>query len=215
MQNYLQIFISLFAITNPLLALTVYLNVTKELHTAQKRIVVIICGITVFIILNLCLYIGQPVLELLDIHPYALQLGGGIIILLIGITTILKPEEKKDSEKKSAYVSLDQNRLISMGVSPLALPMVVGPGGIALVILYGQAAPNITSKLVITGIIALLSIIVVIFFLLADIITRMMGQLGVIVLNKIMGLLLTAIAFEMLIAGLKEAVPVIMGTRIG
>ena len=214
MHNYLQIFISLFAITNPIIALTIYLNVTNTLNREQKKVVITICGITVFIILNLCLYIGKTVLELLDIHPYALQLGGGIIILLIGITTILKHEEKKDKET-AAYESVDHNRLISMGVSPLALPMVVGPGGIAMVILFGQAAPNFGSKLMITAIIAIIAVIVVIVFSLADVISKIMGELGIIVLNKIIGLLLTAIAFEMIIGGLKEALPIISGGASG
>lgn len=215
MNNYLQIFISLFAITNPIIALTIYLNVTNTLNREQKNLVITICGITTFIILNLCLYIGRIVLELLGIHPYALQLGGGVIILLIGIMTILTPAEKKEKSGKSPYESVDRNRLISMGVSPLALPMVVGPGGIAMVILFGQDANNLGSKLAITAIIAVISVIVVVVFSLADVISRIMGELGVIVLNKIIGLLLTAIAFEMLIHGLRDALPVITGTKVG
>lgn len=214
MQNYLQIFISLFAITNPLLALSIYLNITKDMSLSQKKMVVFVCGVTVFVILSLSLLIGQTVLALLDIHPYALQLGGGIIILLIGITTVLKPADTKVQDKSSIKVNYDRSNLISLGVSPLALPMIVGPGGIALSILYGQGAESITAKFIILGVIFILTLVIVSVLLLAGVISRFMGELGMVVLNKMMGLLLSAIAFEMLIDGLKEAIPIIMGTRI-
>lgn len=210
MHNYLQIFISLFAIMNPLLALTVYLNITQDLNKAHKNLVIMVCGITVFIILNLCLYVGQAVLSILGIHPYALQLGGGVLILLIGITTILKQDDKKDKSSKDDMV-IDRKRVISLGVSPLALPMVVGPGGIVMITLFGQDAPNITSKLVITGIVAILCVITVVFFSLADIISKFLGDLGILVMSKMLGLLLTAIAFELLVSGIKAVIPVLIG----
>ena len=210
MHNYLQIFISLFAIMNPLLALTVYLNITQDLNRAHKRLVIIVCGVTVFIILTLFLFIGESLLGLLDIHPYALQLGGGVLILLIGITTILKQDDKKSDTSAQKNVTVDRKRVISLGVSPLALPMVVGPGGIVMIILFGQDASTIYSKLAITGIIMILSILVILFFSLADIISKFLGDLGILVMSKMLGLLLTAIAFELLISGIRGALPIII-----
>jgi multiple antibiotic resistance protein len=208
MHNYLQVFISLFCIMNPLLAITIYLNITNGMHALQKRLVLTVCGTTVFTILIACLFIGQKIMELLDIHQYALQLAGGLIVLLIGITTILKPDSKLTEAGNDDR--FDRKRIISLGISPLALPMIVGPGGMVLMMLYSQESPGITGKLILIGIAFLVTLSVILVLSVSDYISKIMGEIGVLVLTKVMGLLLTAIAFEMLVSGVRGIIPLML-----
>jgi multiple antibiotic resistance protein len=209
MYSYIQAFISLFCIMNPLLAITIYLNVTYEMNYRHKQLVLTVCGITVFTILIVCLFVGEKVLQLLGVHQYALQLAGGLIVLLIGITTILKPESAPVLEHTDS--SQDRVRVISMGISPLALPMIIGPGGMVLMMLYSQKLPGITNKLILSAVALLVTVSIVLVLSVSGYIRKFLGDIGVLVLTKVMGLLLTAIAFEMLISGVKSVMPVIMG----
>ena len=208
MQNYLQVFISLFCIMNPLLAIPIYLNIINGMNKLQKRLVLTVCGITVFVILIACLFIGEKIMTLLGIHQYALQLAGGLIVLLIGITTILKTDIKLAKTDNEGI--FDRKRIIDLGISPLALPMIVGPGGMVLMMLYSQDSPSITSRLMLCGITLLVTFSIVFVLSLADFISKIIGEIGVMVVTKIMGLLLTAIAFEMLVAGVRGIIPVIL-----
>ena len=211
MGNYLQIFISLFSILNPFLAISVYLNITKGLNTFERRSIAIVCGISVFSILTGFLFIGQPLMNALAIHDYSLRLAGGLIVLLIGIFMIIgsneAPDKTHDVEK-----SINSQRVKSLGISPLALPMVVGPASIVMVILYGHQEPHLVGKIAIMGILALVSISVVLVLFLANSFAKILGEMGITVLTKIMGLIIASIACEMIITGLKTIVPLLAGT---
>lgn len=209
MSNYLQIFISLFSILNPVLAITIYLDVTNGLTNSEKRSVAIVCGASVFGILTGFLFVGQPLMAVLGLHDYSLQLAGGMVVLLIGIFMIMKPSEKVE-EGKTSEKTINPNRIKSLGISPLALPMIVGPAAIVMVILYGQQQHTILGKFLIVGILLLVSISVVVVFMLANYIARALGDMGIIVLTKLMGLIIAAIACEMIVSGLKAVIPILV-----
>jgi multiple antibiotic resistance protein len=75
---------------------------------------------------------------------------------------------------------------------------------------YSQDAPNLISKFIILLILALLAAIIAVTFILADYIAKAVGEVGIVVITKIMGLVVTAIAFEMIIAGLQTVMPMIL-----
>lgn len=209
MSNYLQIFISLFSILNPVLAITIYLDVTNGLKPSEKTSVAVVCGASVFGILTGFLFVGQPLMHVLGVHDYALQLAGGMIVLLIGIFMILKPSDKVE-ESKNSEMNIDPNRIKTLGISPLALPMIVGPAAIVMVILYGQQEHTILGKFLIVGILGMVSVSVIVVFMLANYIARALGDIGIIVLTKLMGLIIAAIACEMIVSGLKTVIPILV-----
>lgn len=209
MSSYVQIFISLFSILNPILAVSLYINITDGFSKLEKRQVATICGITVFSILGACVLIGNGFIRILGIHTYSLQLGGGVIVLLIGISTILKPANKKVDSGKKGLESYSSSRITSLGVSPLGIPMVVGPGAIAVTLLYAQQAHTIIAKVSLLIVILIIGILVVVILRLADFISKILGEIGILVMSKIMGLFLTAIAFELIIDALQAIIPVL------
>lgn len=209
MLNYFQIFISLFSIMNPILAITIYLDITNGVSKANKKSIAVVCGASIFTILVCFLFLGQPLMNSLGIHSYSLQLAGGIIVLLIGISMILKPDNKIAENKQDENIYKNR-RIRTLGISPLALPMVVGPAAIVMVMLYGQQENTVLGKLAIIAVLFTVSVSVVIVFLLANFIAKAIGELGIIVLTKIMGLIIAAIAFEMIVSGLKSVVPILV-----
>lgn len=209
MTNYLQIFISLFSLMNPLVAIPIYLNITKNLSLKERKSIALVCGMAVFTVLALFLLLGYPLMQILGIHDYSLRLGGGLVVLLIGIAMIGSSADKIED---LAEVNKKPNKLKirSLGISPLALPMVVGPASMVMVVLYGQQAHGVMTKLAILVVIALVSMAVVLVFFLADYIAAAIGEMGIIMLTKIMGVIITAVAIEMMVAGLKDVVPLLI-----
>ncbi len=208
MSNYLQIFITLLSLLNPMFALGQYLDMTKHMSQEDKQNISIMCGLTVFVLLGAFLFLGQYILTALSIHAYSLRLGGGVILLLLGINLTLS--SKSEGDRESVNKNYDQSRIKTLGVSPLGLPMVVGPASMVLVIVYGEDAHGLVGKLPILVILAVIATIITITFILSSYIARAIGNVGVIIITKIMGLVVTAIAFEMIIAGMQTVVPILM-----
>lgn len=206
MSHLLQIFITLLSLLNPILALSQFINLTRGLSQKDKRSVAIVCGMTVFGILTAFLFLGNYIMDGLAIHAYSLRLGGGLILLILGINIIMG---KSDGDKEGISGNVNRLRVKSLGVSPLALPMIVGPASMVMVVLYGEDAPTMAGKAMILGILVILSIIIAVTFLLADYIAKAIGEIGIVVITKIMGLIVTAIGFEMIIAALQTVVPML------
>lgn len=206
MSHLLQIFITLLSLLNPILALSQFINLTRGLSQKDKRSVAIVCGMTVFGILTAFLFLGNYIMDGLAIHAYSLRLGGGLILLILGINIIMG---KSDGDKEGISGNVNRLRVKSLGVSPLALPMIVGPASMVMVVLYGEDAPTMVGKAMILGILIILSVIISVTFLLADYIAKAIGEIGIVVITKIMGLIVTAIGFEMIIAALQTVVPML------
>lgn len=207
MSHLLQVFITLLSLLNPILALSQFINLTRGLSHRDKKSVAVVCGLTVFGILTAFLFLGNYIMEGLAIHGYSLRLGGGLILLILGINIIMG---KSDGDKEGISGNVNRLRIKSLGVSPLALPMVVGPASMVMVVLYGEDAPTVIGKMLILGILVILSVIIAVTFLLADYIARAIGEIGIVVITKIMGLIVTAIGFEMIIVALQTVVPMLL-----
>lgn len=208
MSFYFQIFITLLSLVNPILALSQYLNMTNGMSKESKRSIAIVCGLTVFGILGSFLFLGTYIMEALSIHEYSLRLGGGVILLLLGIKIILGDNTAHD--RGGIEKPFEVKNIKAMGVSPLALPMVVGPASMVLIVVYSQDAPHLLDKCIILFILALLGAVIATVFILADYVAKAVGEIGLVVITKVMGLVITAIAFEMIIAGLQTVVPMIL-----
>lgn len=209
MSNYLQIFITMLSLLNPVLALSQYLDLTKHLSKEDKRHVAILAGITVFCILLVFLFSGDWIMEGLGIHTYSLRLGGGVILLILGVKIILVDSSTNDG---GVDTEIDKKRVKSLGVSPIGLPMIVGPASMVMVTLYGHDSPHLWDKLGIAAVLLSLSILIVVILMLSDQIAKAIGDIGIVIISKIMGLIITAIAFEMIIAGIDTVLPIYQKT---
>lgn len=211
MANYFQMLISLFSILNPILAITIYLDITSGMTLEDKKKIAVTCALTVFLLLTGFLFIGEILLSMLSVHDYSIRIAGGLIVLLIGILMVVGSNDDEDKNGKNKQEQVySKDTIMSLGISPLALPMIVGPAAIVMVMLYGQEVHGIIGKIEVTSIIAIVSILVFITFLMADYIAKGIGKVGLVVLTKIMGLIISAVAVEMIVDGLKAVVPILV-----
>lgn len=200
---YIKIFIAIIVLVNPVEGVPLFLSKTTANTREQKIAIAKKTSIAVFIILIISLFLGRYVLELFGISIASFTLAGGIIIFLISIQMVIG---KTDSGEKS----LPGNPATAnedVAIVPLATPLLAGPGAISSVIVYGSQSPGLWEDLILSIVVIVVAFVV---WLALNASTRMekaLNETGIKVMTKISGLLVTAIAIELIFSSLLKLVP--------
>lgn len=205
-QEYLKIFIGIIAILNPLGAVPLYLSLTAHHSEQDKKDVAISAAKGAAVILLVALFFGELILGFFGISIHSFRVGGGILILLMAISMLhAKTSEAKNTEAERQEAS----RRESVAIVPLAMPMLAGPGAISSIILYGERAQGWQHYALISAEIVIVGVLVAILLRLSGKIARKLGQTGMNIITRVMGLMLAAIAIEFISLGLKGLFPVL------
>ncbi len=201
---YIKIFIALIVLVNPIEGIPLFLNNTNNLSRDQKILIAKKTSIAVFIILFVSLFAGRYVLELFGISIGSFSFAGGIIIFLIAVNMVIG--KSSDSGEKSLPGQPPKNQE-DISVVPLATPLLAGPGAISSMIVYGSKSTGIIEDVLLCVIVISVSTGVWLSLKAATRMERTLHETGVKVLTKISGLLVAAIAVELIFAGLKQMLP--------
>jgi multiple antibiotic resistance protein len=192
---------SIFFLVDPFAALPTFLAVTegqdpqRRFRTARKA------SLTAFIVLTTFAFVGQYIFHLFGITLPAFEIAGGIILLLIGLDMLeakRSPTQESPKETRAAQFKDDA------GIVPMGIPMLAGPGAIASVmVLVGQAQSK-WQMAAILGSIAITAAICLLVLGAATRVARMLGETGIRILVRIMGLLLVALAVQYFVNGLQD-----------
>jgi MarC family membrane protein len=203
-EEYLIFLVSLFAVVNPFAVIPVFISLTSGQMPDHRRRVPLRTAITVFITLTAAYFIGEGLLRLFSTSIIALRIAGGLIIFR-SAWTMLQPNDA-EAAKTDRQVHATQG---SHGVAivPLAIPLTAGPGAISLMIVAaGYTRGFLPDAAAVTSVL-LVSFTIFVLFRSADRIARVLGETGMNVMQRLMGLILAVIAVEFIIAGLSEAFP--------
>lgn len=191
-------FLLIFAVTDPLGSIPVYLEATKHFNKKQKKKIAINASITAFLILLFFIVVGQIILEGMDISLEAFQISGGVILFLFALTMIFgegKPETEKNLIKDYKHVT----------VFPVAIPSIASPGAImAVVLLTDNHIYTLTQQLITTALLLVVIVITGLLLLASTIVQKRIGESGINVISKVMGLILAAYAAQSILTGIKE-----------
>ncbi len=194
-------FTSLFTLINPLGTMPVFMAMTSELsveernHTARKASVVAFFTIIAFALT------GQLLFNFFGISVNSFRVVGGIIFFIMGMDMLqarLSQVKIRDNEVKS-YVS-------DISITPLAIPMICGPGAITTVILLMEDANSIPKKLTLFIAVFLIMLLTYIILYSSSKLIKLLGQTGINVMMRIMGLIVMVIAVEFFFSGLKPII---------
>ncbi len=206
MQEYLKIFIGIFAILNPLGAVPLYLSLTAHHSEQDKKYVAMTAAKAATIILLVTLFFGELILSFFGISVNSFRVGGGILILLMAISML---HAQTSGAKNTEAERVEASKRESIAIVPLAMPMLAGPGAISSIILYGNRAHEWQHYLIVSLEIVLVGIIIAILLRLSGKIAKRLGQTGMNIITRVMGLILAAIAIEFISLGLKGLFPVL------
>ena len=198
--------ITLFALLNPIGMLPVFISYTASERKEVQRLVALFVSLTVMALLLMFLLIGSPILQFFGVSLDSFRIAGGILLLTIGIGIV----NGKSSDNKEEIVTSETNNnltqaksIYSQIVIPMAMPLLVGPGVIANVILYSNEASKKRDGLGIELIlmIALVSFLVFVILAAGKWLQKMIGNIGLNITQRIMGLFVAAIGVQFMVTG--------------
>jgi len=200
---------TLFALLNPLGMLPIFIGYTAGMRVGVQRWLALFVSITVLGLMLLFLFVGTALLHFFGITLDAFRIAGGILLLLIGIRTVAQdPANKaKDLTVVSEVGELrEAESIYSQIVVPLAMPLLVGPGVIANLILYAGEVRTATMFWALVGVAVGISFLTLVILLSAGFLRRLLGDVGLSIATRILGLLVASIGVEFVIAGLTNVI---------
>jgi MarC family membrane protein len=200
--------ITLFALLNPIGMLPVFISYTANERKEVQRLVALFVSLTVMALLLVFLLIGAPILQFFGVSLNSFRIAGGILLLIIGIGIVngKSSDNKEEIVTTAASNYLTQAKSIySQIVIPMAMPLLVGPGVIANVILYSsEASSKIGTGLAIELILMIVLVSFLVFTILAagKFLQKMIGNIGLNITQRIMGLFVAAIGVQFMVTGI-------------
>lgn len=208
----IKIILAFLVLINPFSALTLFLDLTRGYSMMNRRKVARIACLTIFITISFFTVVGETLLKALGISIGSFQLAGGILVFLIALNMMNGEGNpvKPDQENFDVDHVQDAPPTAAAAVVPLAIPMMIGPGGISTVIIYSSQVSGILqmSAILIAGL--LISIFCYLALMAAGRISRLLGDTGLNIMSRIMGMLLAAVSIEIIVNALRSLFPVLL-----
>ena len=204
MEHLLKTFVALLAIVNPLGVVPFFISLTSN-YTAEERARTIrTAAFSVAVVIAVCALAGEPVMRFFGISVPALQVGGGIIMLLMAINML---NAQMGGARATAEEAIEAEAKASIAVVPLAIPLLTGPGTISTVIVYAGKARVWSDFAALIGSGVAIGLLVYLLLRLAQPISRLLGRTGINIATRILGLMLAALAVEFMADGLTDLLP--------
>lgn len=207
-QEYLRFTVTLVVVLDPFLAVPIFLAFTASKGPAARRHLTNAVTLTVLLVLAGAAIFGEPLLNLIGASLPAFTAGGGVVLLLMALA-MLNAEAGKVRQNPAEAEELESSRDLS-GVVPLAVPLLAGPGAISTTIIAAQNGGTAHVGALI-GCILVVCVLLWIVLRLAERIGERMSMSALNVATRLFGLLLAAIAIEMLADGAKALLPGLAG----
>ena len=190
-------FTSMFTVMNPIGVIPPYIVMTEKLTREQQTQVARKASITAMITLMLFALTGQIIFDFFDITVNSLRIVGGIIVFRIGYDMLNARLSRTQFDDES-----DTDYMSDIAITPLAIPIICGPGVITTAIILFEGSEDTTQQVTVFAMIAVLMLVTYIILVSGNRILSILGDSGNKVLMRIMGLILMVIAVEFFFAGL-------------
>jgi multiple antibiotic resistance protein len=191
---------SLFSVVNPLAAVPVYLAMSPKYTQKERKRTALHTSFYFILILMFFFIIGSYILSFFGISINALRIAGGLVILSSGFA-LLNGEmtKRKGIDQKVEQEALEKD---DISFTPLAMPMLSGPGSISLLISMNAEHTDLPTRAIIATVIVCTGILVYIIMRLAPMISKLLGVAGLKAISRIMGFIVMAIAVQYIITGI-------------
>ena len=203
-------FTSFFTLTNPLVTMPVFLTMTKVMNEHELKEIDRRSTIVSFITLLVFTFSGQFLFKFFGISSNGFRIAGGFIIFKIGFDMLQARYSNAKLKEEEVKTYADD-----ISITPLAIPMLCGPGAIANAIMLMDDASTFTLKGTLIGIIALVYFITFLILQASTRLVRILGETGNNVMMRLMGLILMVIAVECFVSGLKPILIDILREAMG
>ena len=204
MNLFILSFAALFSVINPLGTLPIFIGLTKDKGKREVLSVAIWASINTFIILVISFFLGKYLLDFFGISLESLRITGGIIIASSGFALLTGSFSEHKGMKKR--VKDDAFTRSQISLTPLAIPMLAGPGSISLLITYNQEQPLVIDKIILVASVFAVCLITFLFLISSRMIIKALGASGINALSRIIGFIVIAIGVEFILSTILDIV---------
>lgn len=197
-------FSAVFVVTDPIGLVPIYLAMTQSHSPEQRRKAAIRAAFVMAITLGAFALTGTALLSFFGISLGAFRIAGGILLFLLAIDMLRAQPSRQRTSPEEEAAGAEQ---IDVSIFPLGIPMLAGPGSIATVIVLMTQASMPMERFVVFVAIGVTSIATAVILIGGTFAERRLGQTGLGVLERVMGLLLAAIAIQFVVDGTREVFP--------
>jgi len=208
---YSRFVVTLLAILTPFAAIPVFLALTAGQDQTFRKRTADMAATTVFVVLAVSAVTGDLLLRVMGTSLDAFRVGGGIVLFTMSLSML---NAKVSAVQQTQEEADEAGGKSVLGVVPIGIPLLVGPGSISSTIIETKRSPELAHLALVIGCIALVCVAVWGTLRLADPIGKRLGRTGLNILNRIFGLLLAAIAVQIISAGLIGLFPVLAGLPV-
>ncbi|HLV92340.1 MAG TPA: MarC family protein [Aequorivita sp.] len=199
MELFAMIFGAIFSVMNPFGTVPIFVGLTKEHNKLKRNKIAFWTSLNVLIILLISFFVGKFILLFFGITLNSLKIAGGLIIVSSGFA-LLTGEFNKHKGMKKDKVKEDIKNRSEISLTPLAIPMIAGPGTISLLITYNQEYNGLNKIIIILGAIVLATICIYLILKSSFYIVKTLGASGINALSRVIGFIVIAIGVEFIIS---------------
>lgn len=212
MESLIKPFITLLAIVNPIGVVPFFIHFTRNFSRAERAHTARVAAFTAFLVIAISALLGLQVLEFFGISLASFQVGGGLLLLMSSIQMLhAEPAESTGQDIESGRQRADSGA--SIAVVPLTIPLLTGPATISTVVIYAEKSRKILEYGTLVAYGLAIALITWGVFSAAERIGKFLGQTGINIMTRLMGLILASIAVEVMADGLLKIFPVLAGGR--
>ena len=202
--------VTLLAIVNPLACVPFFIHYTQHFSRQQRKHTIVIASFSAFVVIAVSALLGLQILDFFGISLASFQVGGGLLLMTSALSMLnaqpadarSNADELQEAETKSALGA-------SIAVVPLTIPLLTGPATMSTVVIYADKAHGIVQLLSLVGYGVVIGLATALCFSLAQPIARVLGKTGINIMTRLMGLILTALAVELIAEGLHKLFPIL------
>ncbi len=200
--------IALLAIVNPIGVVPFFIHFTQSFSREQRQHTIRISSFTAFAVIAVSALAGLKIIEFFGISIASFQVGGGTLLLISSLAMLnAQPAESKPSDVSDGNEKIDAGA--SIAVVPLAIPLLTGPATISTMVIYAEKSRHLWEQAALVGYGVVIGVVTFIVFSASGSIARVLGRTGINVMTRLMGLILAAMAVELLADGLLKLFPVL------
>jgi multiple antibiotic resistance protein len=206
--EYSRFVIALFAILTPFAAIPIFLSLTEGQSEKEKAHIARTAVLTIAVLLIAAAFLGDSILRVIGTSLQSFRVGGGLVLLLMALSMMNARVSSVQQTREEAEEAVQKQ---AIGVVPIGIPLLAGPGSISAVIIQMERSPEWGHRAAVVVCILFVCGLVWAALTLATPIGDRLGRTGLNILNRLFGLILAAIAVEVIATGLRALFPGLAG----
>lgn len=193
--------VALLAMVNPIGVIPFFIAFTQDFDRRQRQHAIRVAAFTCFCVVGVSALLGMKLIDFFGISIASFQVGGGTLLLINALQML--------NARPPDGGSVDAGASANIAVVPLAIPLLTGPATISTMVIYAQKTTQVWQQAVLVGYGVVVALVVLVCFSAAGRIAKALGSTGINIMTRLMGLILAALAVELLASGLTELFPVL------